>query len=147
MSITPAFQGEVQFATYSDSSRSGPRITLRLHDRAELERFVGKEAKRFMCVLVEIGDDEQPVQPAPQAEPKPPAQRTGPKALLAVQLCKNPAFQRWLIGHEDEENAARALRKLCDIESRRELDMDPVASQRFEQHIRRPWLAGHGVTA
>jgi hypothetical protein len=147
MSITPAFQGEVQFAGYSDSSRSGPRITLRLHDRAELERFVGKEAKRFMCVLVEIGDDEQPVQPTPQAEPKPPAQRTGPKALLAVQLCKNPAFQRWLIGHESEEHAAQSLRELCDIESRRELDTNHVAAQRFEARVRRPWLATQGVAA
>jgi hypothetical protein len=135
MSITPAFQGEVQFAGYSDSSRSGPRITLRLHDRAELERFVGKEAKRFMCVLVEIGDDEQPVPPARQPEP---SKKLGPLALSAVQFCKNPKFREWL-GVETEQEAADWIKVQCGVQSRRDIDADPYAPHRFHVAVAKPF--------
>lgn len=145
MSITPAFSGEVQFAGYADSSRSGPRITLRLSEREDLQAFVGKEGKRYMLALVEIGEDERPVQPEPE-KPK-----GGALAKLAGMWCESPDFQEWITttgfpdavwpsGNSAAECAANGIRAICRIESRAELDNDPAAEERFQRLIRGPYM-------
>lgn len=139
----PTFSGEVQFAGYSDSSRSGPRVTLRLAERADLERFVGCEGKRFMAVLVEIGPDEQPV---PEDKPK-----GGERAKWCALRCQEPEFQQFLrrsfplawshgMGDTDVHRAASVIRAVCLIGSRVELDNDPVSAARFDKLIRMPWM-------
>lgn len=128
---TPMFSDEVQFVAYTDSSRSGPRVTLRLADRDQLQVFIGKEGKRLACVLVEIGDDEQPV----EAEKAP----LGPLALWAVQRCKEPEFQAFarnqykgLLGLQNDESLARSVVLYeCGVESRRDLDGDPEIEKRM----------------
>ncbi len=114
----PTFGGEVQFAGYSDSSRSGPRITFRLADRDELAAFIGKEGKRYMLAVVEIADDETP-SPAPaprsyadsyvdlqnpgrssedvrrEVQQRERRQRMAPLCEWAVMRCAEKPFQRW----------------------------------------------------
>jgi len=136
MSISTTFEGEVQFAAYTDSSRGGPRIALRLHDRAELEKFVGLEGKRFMCVLVAIADDEQPE--PPRAAPAPKADKLGPLAMSAVQVCGNKRFQQWL-GVDSAEAAGQYVKEVCEVSSRRELDTDAIAGHRFRVQIMARW--------
>ena len=139
MTIRITFEGEVQFAAYTDSSRGGPRIALRLHDRAELEKFVGLEGKRFMCVLVAIADDEQPEPPRAAAPaPAPPAAKLGPLALSAVQMCANPRFQAWL-GVDTAEAAGDYLKDVCQVASRRDLDTDEEAGRRFRTEVMARW--------
>lgn len=109
-----AFEGEVQFAGYTDSSRNGPRVTLRLADRDELQRFVGLEGKRFMVALVEIAEDGTPVSGGPasaetqdeanlrmrktlDAMPLADKPKGGPLARLAGQWCAMPSFHAWLL--------------------------------------------------
>lgn len=123
-------QGEVQFVAYTDSSSGGPCIKFRLPDREELQSFVGKEGKRFMLALVEIGDDEQPVQP----------QKLGPLALLAVQWCKDKEFQHWM-GISSEAKCAEHIKRTCGVDSRKELDSDPVAAHIFQTRFRKPYMA------
>lgn len=159
-----AFEGEVQFAGYTDSSRNGPRVTLRLADRDELQRFVGLEGKRFMVALVEIGDDGKPVGGGP-AEPETqdaanrrmrgqldamPVAKGGPLAMLAGQLCEDPAFQAWMAiryRHAVDRNAppakatAALVRWVCEVDSRAKLDHDLAAADRFHTYIRKPYLA------
>ncbi len=130
MSIKPSFQGEVQFVRYSDTSRGGQTVLLRVPGRDELEPFIGKEGRRYMAVLVEIGDDEQPINGAaqvPQSESsrdasldaatdpaaappdasttpgsRAPAKRsTGPICQWLVMRCKEPEFQEWLTVYGD----------------------------------------------
>ena len=126
MSMQTAFQGEVQFRRYSDTSTQGQQVVFAVADREALESFIGKEGKRFMAVLVEIGDDEEPVpssvsnggwSPAAQsansrsANEQPvagnPASanvekshiqpvRLGDLAWRAVQWCKEPEFWYFL---------------------------------------------------
>lgn len=151
MSTKPTFSGEVQFAGYSDSSRSGPRVTLRLDDRAELERFVGCEGKRYMAVLVEIMDDETPAQ---ERKPEPVLERPkgGQCAKWVAIRCAEPEFQAWLqrehphywranalSAQSGHINAASVVRAVCSIESRAELDNDPIAQERFHRLIRAPY--------
>jgi hypothetical protein len=73
--ITPTFSGEFQLAGWSESHNGGCKVTFWLADPSELDAFramtvrKGQQAgHRLAAVLVEIGDDEQPVQPEPQAE-------------------------------------------------------------------------------
>lgn len=148
--IAPLFSGEVQFVTYADSSKGGPRVTLRLPDRDQLQAFIGKEGRRFMAVLVEIGDDEQPV-PAQQVEQKP---KGGELAKLAGILCEDPTFRTWLKrehayvwsmnevdGKGIADVAASTLRAVCLIDSRAKLDNDKTAATRFHDLIRKPFHA------
>ena len=151
--ITPSFSAEVQFAGFSDSSKGGPRITLRLADREALESFIGCEGKRFMAVLVLIGDDELPA-PPPQPAPKP-AKPKAPKAdhsrsQSAADLCRNPEFWRWIEFDQklrrygrapinDEKSAADWMRDYCEVGSRAHFDTDPAAHQRFVERVKAPW--------
>lgn len=143
MSATPIFSGEVQFRRYSDTSTQGASIVLALPDRAELEAFVGKEGKRFMAVLVEIGDDEQPVQ---QPEPaKPPRSRQTPSQWLAMR-CAEPAFWEFLRSLRNvpmvvgsEISAALLVRDILKVASRAECDTDPEAFKRWDE-LRMQWL-------
>ena len=172
MSIEPTYSGECQFVTYADSSKGGPRITLRLRDRDELEAFIGMEGKRFALVLVQIGDDEQPVPPQ-KREPSP--AKGGQLARLAGQWCKREDFARFIrpiydramggngrswgdVSPDDftgaegglkgaEGYCRHAILVLCDVNSRRELDSNPDAAEKFNDLIRRPFMEMIGVAA
>lgn len=153
----PTFGGEVQFAGYSDSSRSGPRITFRLADRDELAAFIGKEGKRYMLAVVEIADDETAATPTPAAAPKPPAprrERMAPLCEWAVMRCAEKPFQRWCndmmmagrvppAGREmtEEQYAKHVICHLCGIASRKDLDTTPHAARRLHDLVRKPYAA------
>jgi hypothetical protein len=126
--MTPAFQGEFQFRRYSDTSTQGQQVVFAVVDREALAAFIGKEGKRFMAVLVEIGDDEQPVQPKERFRP-------GPLCKEAIDLAGNAKFQKWC-GADNEANAADWIRNVCCIKSRRELDESEPASELFHQRVR-----------
>jgi hypothetical protein len=131
------FEGEVQFVTYADSSRGGPRITFRLADRDELERFIGMEGKRLACVLVEIADDETAAEPAQAPAPvQEPTKALGPLSKWCVLRCKEPAFQAWC-GATDEAGARAWVLATLGITSRRAIDDLPP---RFHTMVRLPYL-------
>lgn len=160
MSMQTAFQGEVQFRRYSDTSTQGQQVVFAVADREALESFIGKEGKRFMAVLVEIGDDEQPVDvrnsdnkpvtgnPVSADMGNPIAQRNqrlGDLAWRAVQWCKEPEFWYFLnlctSGDvvDTEEKASRRVKFMCNVGSRKDIDSSPDAIQRFHAHIRGPY--------
>ena len=168
--LTPTFSGEVMMAGWSDTHTSGAKVTFWLPDAESLEVFKGLTQKkgntaghRFMCVLVEIGDDEKPVQadigipitgfvePETQSTLHKPA--IGPLCMLAVQWCRMPEFWRWL--ETDPENSARSemgaaacVKSLCEVESRKDIDGNPDAERRFHSQIRGPfskYLLARGI--
>lgn len=144
--MIPAFQGEVQFRRYSDTSTQGAQIVLALADRDELSTFIGKEGKRFMAVLVEVGDDELPVEP-----------KIGPLGYWLVLRCNEQEFWRWLETEvtdgnpvESSDEAARAVKLYMDVKSRKDIDGNPAKERQFHEWIRGPysrWLLRRGVTA
>ena len=150
MSVQTAFQGEVQFRRYSDTSTQGQQVVFAVADREALESFIGKEGKRFMAVLVEIGDDEQPVAGNPVTADigktiSKPNQRLGDLAWRAVQWCKEPEFRAWLGVHGDfvneltEDAASEVIKSWCNVDSRKELDTNEDAKRLFNQLIRGPY--------
>ncbi|SNT33428.1 hypothetical protein SAMN06265795_12622 [Noviherbaspirillum humi] len=58
-------------------------------------------------------------------------------AWLALR-CREPQFRRWL-RVPDEATAVTAVRAICEVKSRSEIDRDPAAQRRFHEYIRRPY--------
>ena len=134
--MTPTFQGEVQMRRWSDSSTQGVQITFALHDSEALEPLKHKAGKRFACVLVEIGDDEQPVEP-PKAKP-------GPLCREAIDLCARSEFWEWIEAdgvHCPNEAGAKAfVLAACGVRSRKQLDEGGDPASLFIGNIRIPFL-------
>jgi len=142
--MTPLFQGEIQLRRWSESSTQGVQVTFALADSDDLEPLKMKSGKRFMAVLVEIGDDETPVEP--------PKEPIGPLCKWLVMRCAEPEFWVWLESVSPDpvrnaEDAATVVKFVMDIESRREIDNDQVKSAKFHRMIREPyqkWLIRRG---
>jgi hypothetical protein len=165
--IVPTFSGEFQFRRYSDTSTQGQQVVFAVSDRDALESFIGMEGKRFAAVLVQIGDDEAAVAPVEKERKEP----IGDLCKWAVLRCKEREFFDFIrpiydksmggmglgtgdieIGRDVKDEAefcAHAIKLLCGIESRRELDTDKAAAERFKTLILRPWqkywMAAGGV--
>lgn len=148
--IQPLFHGEVQLAGWSESHNGGCKVTFWLSDSSDLDAFramtvrKGNQAgQRLACALVEINDDETPVQ-QPAAASEPPAPKGGPLARLAAQWCASPDFQEWLrtlgVQCDNADDAADFVRKVCHIKSRAELDNEPAAARFFQREIRAPFM-------
>lgn len=59
-------------------------------------------------------------------------------AWVAIR-CKEPQFRKWL-RVPDEQTAITAVRAICEVKSRSEIDTNPEAEKRFHQFIRLPYL-------
>ncbi|AEZ50834.1 hypothetical protein DC1_00015 [Burkholderia phage DC1] len=151
--ITPTFHGEMQLAGWSETHTGGCKVTFWLPDPADLDAFRALTVRkgnvaghRFMVAMVEIGDDEQPVQqPAgPRPEPEPEKPKGGALARLAGMWCNDPDFWAWLRSQGNKcasaEDAAAIVRDICDIDSRAELDSSADAERAFQESIRSPFM-------
>ena len=150
MAVKPTFSGEMQLAGFADGSRGGPRLTLRLADRSELEKFIGMEGKRFAVVMVEINDDETPAEEPAPAAPAVRRERMAPLCEWAVMRCNEEPFQRWAAGHPNApkyrqdkpaDTAKAAVLHFTGVESRRDLDTNDRAAKALHAMVRRPYAA------
>lgn len=148
--MTPTFSGEVQLRRWSESSTQGVQVTFALADADDLEPLKIKSGKRFMAVLVEIGDDETPVQYPPGAVV--PCDKNlkptfGPLVLWLVVRCREPEFWAFL-GNEfklgtltptSEPDCAERVKSLLMIDSRKEIDANPELEKLCNDLIRHPY--------
>lgn len=139
---TPTFAGEVQLRRWSESSTQGVQVTFALAESSDLDKFKGLDGKRFMAVLVQIGDDEQPVEPG-ETRNKKEREPLGDLCWRAVQWCKEPEFWRWMCSMnlmcDSEDAASRFVKSVCGVGSRKDLDTDKEAARKFHQYIRGPY--------
>jgi hypothetical protein len=145
----PTFQGEVQLRRWSESSTQGVQVTFALADSDELGPLKGLSGKRFMAVLVQIGDDEQPIPPGPG--------QLGPLAYWLVLRCNEPEFWAFLAAEvvpgqvvNNSEQAGRIVKSLLGVQSRKGVDGSKIAETRCATLLRGPysrWLLRRGVTA
>jgi hypothetical protein len=89
---------------------------------------------RFQCVLVEIGDDEMPVEHKAMDRDK--WRALGPAKQAGIR-CKDAVFQAYLREGEwrflhvvDELSAADAVRKHCNVLTRSDLGKPGFSDQR-----------------
>src|SRR5271166_2520007 len=139
----PSFQGEVMLAGWQETHNGGAKVTFWLPDAAELEPFrlatvrKGKTAgQRYMCVLVEIDDQEKPmVHPSNSAH----LMLTGADFL---------AYAKSLAPNREHWDAARArawAKWTMGVDSLSELDSDPAALVRYERLVRIPFAEWNGT--
>lgn len=147
-----AYQGEAMLLQWSGStSRTGPKLVLQLPDDDALEHFRaatvakgGKAGQRYAIVVVEVADDETPVNQQTRQQPERP--KGGPVSRDAAGFCNSEVFRGYVqwSNHWDflaaPDEAAQHLRDYCRIESRAELDHNPCARERYEQ-LKREVLA------
>lgn len=147
--MTPTFAGEIQLAGWSESHTSGCKVTFWLSSPDELEAFRALTVRkgntaghRFMAALVEIGDDEKPVEP----EPKAPRERMGDACYRTVMWCQDVAFWEFLSSCapnlspvSDAKGAASRVRLVCGVTSRKELDTNNEANKAWHRLIRQPY--------
>lgn len=141
----PFFSDEMQLVAWRDSHTNGPTVTFRLKSSEDLEAFRsitmakdGKAGQRIAAVLVLIADDEMP-EPVQASHRK-----LGPLAMLAVKWCRDPSFQKWITDgmvhlNASEEGAAQAVKEICQVGSRREIDLMPGSAMKFNAFIREPY--------
>lgn len=145
--MTPTFSGEVQLRRWSESSTQGVQVTFALADADDLEPLKIKSGKRFMAVLVEIGDDEAPVPPSPDVRiPTSVKEPIGPLAKWLVLRCKEPEFWDFLTSEfpngpaiHSEPDAADFVKELLGIASRKEVDTNLGAESTLHADIRHPY--------
>lgn len=139
----PFFSDEIQLIAWRDSHTNGPTVTFRLKSSEDLEAFRaitmakdGKAGQRIAAVMVLIGEAEEPVEVAHR--------KLGPLAMLAVKWCRDPEFQKWITDgmvhlNASEEGAAKAVKEICQVGSRREIDLMPGSAMKFNVLIRQPY--------
>lgn len=147
--MNPTFQGEVQLAGWSETHTGGCKVTFWLPDAGDLDAFRALTVRkgntaghRLACVLVEIGDDEQPVEP-------PQEMKGGPLAKLAGMWCNDRYFIEWVKSKSDV-TPDQYIKSACLICSKPELDNDSAAAELFHELIRKPyaaWLERNGRAA
>jgi hypothetical protein len=145
------FQGECQLAGWSESHTAGCKIDLWLRETEDLDAFramtcrKGKTAgQRLAIVIVEIGDDEQPVEQPPAV-----GRKHNPLTKSAGILCAELKFQRFVAmmtnndaAEDGEEQAAEFVREWCGVTSRAQLDETAEAGRKFAHLMAeyRAWL-------
>jgi hypothetical protein len=139
MSDIAAFKGEVMLLGWAESSNRGRTVTFLLdetEDEHPFKHFTIKSGKRsgqrFAVVMVQIGEDEEPV----HQEQKP--------SQVAAVVCKDPQFWRWATERSfdtvsNEDSAANFIRHEVGIKSRSELDHNILALTRFNASILHPF--------
>lgn len=193
----PTINTELMLLSWRESSSGGASVTFALPDAESLEQFKaltaakgGKGGQRFMAAIVLLNDDEMPAE-LPKAPARTSARTSGavtpvhaqdgkgplgPRAFLAVKLCKDPAFTAWLRPHYDrmlggigdhwgdvtpddvapgkteaqrlEAWTRHAILVMCECnESRRELDERPECVRLFNSRISQPWREAREVAA
>jgi len=133
------YSGEVMLLAWAESNTRGRTVTFQMNEDGEAHPFKdmtvrkgGRAGQRFMMVLVELGDDEKPVEKTP--------------SQLCFLLCQDQQFQyflneRALFGDIDCEEKARAfILEACKIDSRSKLDSNMTARATWEATIYQPWL-------
>lgn len=129
---------EVSLADWQDNPNSGAWVKFRLPDETHLEIYRGKNragrtqkfGQRYQMILIEINDDETPMQ-APEPKPRKLSQ-------IAGGLCHDEKFRKWAevqYGEPcpDEPAAAQLIREVCGVESRSLLDSNPDAATLFRE--------------
>jgi hypothetical protein len=153
------FQGEMQLAGWQETHSGGAKVTFWLPSSDDLDPFrtltsrKGKIAgHRLAVVMVEIGDDELPVDQQPDAVAQ--AAKGGQLAKLAGVLCNDPRFIGFLYSEradlvdavpimefsDESEMAAEVVRRACGVKSRAELDHNETAAKIFHSTFRVPFV-------
>jgi hypothetical protein len=140
---------EAASAGVKDMADGSLRITFEFEPRHAAEAFALFGPRGRAVAVAALKDGSAAVK-----EPEPEKPKGGEWAKLAGIWCADPDFCTWLQQNhkmgpiQTAEDASKAMRQLCGITSRVELDHDELALRRFNQTIRHPfmkWMQARGI--
>lgn len=151
---------EAASAGVKDMADGSLRITFEFEPRFAAEAFAlfGPRGRAVAVAALKdgtgaIGGNSTKSEASAPVVPDAGRPKGGEWAKLAGMWCADPDFQMWAgttyIGrHAGLDEATKIVREKCGIESRAELDHDPEALARFNEHIRYPfmkWMQARGI--
>jgi len=117
-------------------TKDGAMLTLSVHPNDfPQDLFKAWVGTRYQCVLVELNDQDEPVQTTESKEGKEAVARAG-------ILCRDVLFQNWMhegyplvssLGEVTEETTAKSVCLCCEIDSRAELKTNESARNLFNE--------------
>lgn len=113
-------------------NKAGTVLELGIHpDQVPYSIQKDKAWTRYVCVLVKVDDNDNPVVPVERQE-------VDTAVAQAGMLCKNSRFQLYMVmqGHADEESeqsCAEGLRSALGIKSRSALRTNGDAREKFKE--------------
>lgn len=153
----PLAQGQwVKFWIHDDSQEHNPFAGYSGRNRDEL-------GDKFMVAFVELDEDDMPVNQVKQARVEKAVNGKKQRTLsqYAWSLCNNENFLNYLHekqfvkgkqmpvewwGDPEAQPAAIFIRWKCEIQSRGELDSNPMAAKIFHEKIREPYSRWYGIS-
>ena len=155
-----ALASEVQFIDGSYSVGGGTVIKFYCPDRELLEKFEGKDkhsktkqGQRYVLMLVEIQDDETPInQNNKRRIEKEELIKGGPLSKRAGILCNDSDYLGYLIIHKHitkgekkamVEAAEAYVRNMCGVTTRKMLDHDKQAAHKFRNFVLEPFIRAY----
>jgi len=139
---------EVQLLDYGESSGTGEWIKVRFPDYGHVVKFRGKDkasktkcGQRYTLMMIEIQDDETPVNQDKRERLEHAEEVKGGKhSIRAARRCRSLEFIAWINEMydvnpdiKDEEAAKNYIYHRCGITSRRQLDHNEEALQKFNE--------------
>lgn len=151
---------ELKFIRWSITSSNGAVITFEMDDKEEWQRMrdgpaldAGYETHQLNMLeflLIELDQEGKPVNVEQKAKIERMALKRkwpkgGAQSKRAARLCQDDDFREWVVTKDasvkgDPASLGEWMRKVCDLDTRAQLDHDPAALERFEQLIARPFL-------
>ena len=136
------FRGELQLLRWSETSTGGATVTFQLPDVSDLNGFKdltlakkGMAGQRIAAIMVAIEDGAEQT-----FAPVSPEKKPGQLCIMACTFCADPLFHEWS-GMATDDAAKYFILSACRIDSRKKLDTDKEAGDRFHSHIRIPYMA------
>lgn len=143
------YADEVMLCGWNDSQTNGHTVKFWLtHDHMghPFEGYERGEPQRFYISLVEIDDDQEPidqqVRERVERQGKRPSERL---SYVAAMLCKNEGFWTWLreaknVEVNSEDDARIVMLGMLGLSSRGILDKNEYQAKRFHEIVRKPFI-------
>ena len=138
---TPIYAGEAILLAWGESHRDGRTIRLKIEENGT-HPFKGldtgtERGQRFQVAIVPVNNDNSPA--GAVSESKDHGDRIPkPNSTRAVMMAKDPEFWEYInttqkdLYINDEIQADRAIKELCGVSSKTELNSNHSAAYRFD---------------
>ncbi len=143
------FKEEVWFMGYNVTNTAGAKVRFELQDDDAFQRFMTLPVDTDLKIVMrELDDDHEAVNQANRKRMERAVKKGGARCRETAILCNNETFQRFAnirgAVEQTQEGAAEYVRKIVGIDSRRDLDYDDAAWDRFNLLVRKPFNAWPG---
>jgi hypothetical protein len=144
--MTAVLEGSsVSVKTMSDGTL---RLSIDIEPRNAQAAFAlfGAPGRAVALAALKDGHAKASAEPGEHAPEKKPREYLGDLCYRAVQWCNDPEFQKWIAQRAgactdipSAEFAASIIKGYCGVKSRKDIDGNPDATEKFRRLVVGPW--------